>query len=117
LPDDVESVRAALVGCACRDHAEEIGIDNVDEVFRREAVDRIQKVGASPADELTARFNGKFALMRDGAETAHRDSGTLDGAVVGAETEFAFHLMMGVGAGVRCGVDAQPREHVERVAS
>ena len=41
--------------------AEELGVDDVEEVARREAIGRVDDVGLAPADELLADVDGERA--------------------------------------------------------
>ena len=48
------SLPVACTDAANAGHRQELGVDDVEEVARREAIGRVEDVGLAPADELLA---------------------------------------------------------------
>ena len=100
LPDEIERIRARVIGDARGEDSQEIGIGDGEKILRSEAVRRIQNVSLAPADKLLAEFGRQFALCDGGVELAQRQRGTLQRTVLPIQMRRSFHLLMRVESGV-----------------
>src|SRR5471030_2304948 len=112
--DQVDRVGWRAVGEARGGDAEEIGVDDVDEIAGGEAVGWVEDVGLAPADELLAGFEGELTAGVGDAEAADGEGGTLAGAVPPSQVESPFGFEMSVGACVDGSGEAEVGELVER---
>ena len=94
-------------------HREELAVDDVEEVARREAIGGVEDVGLAPADELLAGVDGEGAV-RDGlGQLAQRQARAPDAAIVEIEVPAIVHLIVRIGADLKSARELDPRRRLE----
>ena len=107
-PNQVQGVGGAAVGQPGGADGQEIVLNHIGVIARREAIGRVQQVRFAPADELLAELERELLYRNCDTCLAERESGPLHLAVPQRQMEPALHLPMAVGTRVGTHGKLQP---------